>query len=467
MGTMGAALALNMADKGYRVAVYNRTAARTADFLASAGSLAGRLAPCGSLHELAGALRPPRPVVLMINAGAAVDEQASLLAPSLARGDMLIDAGNANFHDTERRCADWAAKGIAFLGVGVSGGEEGARHGPSIMTGGPEDAWRRVAQIFTDIAARYQGEPCSARVGPGGAGHFVKTVHNGIEYADMQLIAEVYAVMRDGLGWAPDRAADVFAAWNDGPLRSYLIEITAIVLRTKDGPSGGFLIDHILDKAGQKGTGRWAVIEAQALDTPATVIEAAVAARNWAARKEARVAGEALFGAAPRRLAGALGADAKAASVLHQAMLVGRIIGIAQGFAVMAAASAQRSWSLPLATVARIWRAGCIIRSAFLDDIATAFTAGHGGDLTTAPFFAALLKQNEGGLRRLVAAAALAGIPLPAFSAALASFDSSRTAQSAANLLQGQRDFFGAHGFERTDRPGVESHGPWSNGSDP
>ena len=206
------------------------------------------------------------------------------------------------------------------------------------------------------------------------------------------------------------------------------------------------------------------MIEAQTLDTPATVIGAAVAARNWAARKEARIAGEALFGAAPRRLAGSLGSDSEAAGVLHQAMLAGRIVGYAEGFAVMAAASAHRSWSLPLATIARIWRAGCIIRSAFLDDIASAYAGGHGGDLSTAPFFAALMKQNEGGLRRLVAAAALAGIPLPALSAALASFDSSRTARSAANLIQGQRDFFGAHGFERTDRPGVEAHGPWSNG---
>ena len=313
LGVMGAALALNIAEKGHRVAVYNRTAARTAELMASAGSLAARLAPFSSLKDLAGSLRPPRPILLMIPAGAAVDEQAAHLEPHLARDDILIDAGNADFHDTERRCADWAAKGIGFLGVGVSGGEEGARHGPSIMAGGPESAWERVAPIFTGIAARYRDEPCSALVGPGGAGHFAKTIHNGIEYADMQMIAEAYGIMRDGLGWAADRCAEVFADWNKGPLRSYLIEITASVLNTRDPDSGDFLIDRIVDKAGQKGTGRWAVVEAQLLGTPATVMEAAVAARNWASRKDERIAGEALFGAAPRRQAGVLGNDSEAA----------------------------------------------------------------------------------------------------------------------------------------------------------
>jgi 6-phosphogluconate dehydrogenase len=461
LGVMGAALALNIAERGNRVAVYNRTAARTAEFLASAGNLAPRLAPCSSLPELARALKRPRPIILMIKAGAAVDEQATLLAPNLESGDILIDAGNADFRDTERRCSAWAAKNIGFLGIGVSGGEDGARHGPSIMAGGAQDSWQRVAPIFSDIAARYRGEPCSARVGPAGAGHFVKTIHNGIEYADMQMIAEVYGVMRDGLGWNPAQAAEVFTKWNEGPLESYLIEITAEVLNIRDAESGAFLVDRILDTAGQKGTGRWAVTAAQDLGAPATTIEAAVAARNWAARKQDRVAGERLFGAAPRRLAGALGTDGEAIDILHGAMLAGRIIGYAQGFAVMNAASARWAWSLPLDVIARIWRAGCIIRSAFLDDIASAYAAGHAGDLATAPFFSNLVKHSESNLRRLVSVAALSGIPVPALAAALAAFDSMRTARSTANLIQGQRDYFGAHGFERTDLPGVIAHGQW------
>jgi 6-phosphogluconate dehydrogenase len=461
LGVMGGALALNMAEKGHRVAIYNRTASRTADFTASAGGLAERLVPCASLQELAAALRPPRPILLMVSAGPAVDELAGLLRPNLEAGDILMDAGNANFHDTERRCDSLARDRIGFLGIGVSGGEQGARHGPSIMAGGPEGAWLSVAQIFTDIAARYRDEPCSARVGPGGAGHFVKMIHNGIEYADMQMIAEVYGIMRDGLGWPPPRAAETFARWNEGPLKSYLIEITAEVLTTRDPESGGFVIDRILDTAGQKGTGRWAVIEAQELGAPATVIEAAVAARNWAARKEERLAGETLFGKPSARMADDLGLG-DAPAILHGAMVAGRIMAYAQGFAVMATASKARSWSLPLAQVARIWRAGCIIRSAFLDDIASVYSGGHSGSLTTAPFFGALLGKNEASLRQLIAAAAVAGLPVPAFSAALAAFDSMRTAQLPANLIQGQRDFFGAHGFERTDRPGEISHGPWS-----
>jgi 6-phosphogluconate dehydrogenase len=442
------------------VAIYNRTASRTADFTAAAGNLAAMLVPCASLEELAAALTRPRPILLMVSAGPAVDELIALIGPYLEAGDILIDAGNAHYHDTERRCESLARERIAFLGIGVSGGEQGARHGPSIMAGGAQDAWLSVARVFTDIAARYRGEPCSARVGPDGAGHFVKMVHNGIEYADMQMIAEVYGIMRDGLGWSPSRAAETFDRWNDGPLKSYLIEITATVLATRDLESGEFLIDRILDTAGQKGTGRWAVIEAQKLAVPATVIEASVAARNWAAKKEERVAGEKLFGKASAKFG--VGSGNAPAAILHGGMMAGRIVAYAQGFAVMAAASAARSWSLPLADVARIWRAGCIIRSAFLDDIASVYSGGHAGSLTTAPYFADILRKSEGGLRRLIAAAVLAGFPVPAFSAALASFDSLRTAYLPANLIQGQRDFFGAHGFERTDRPGEIAHGPWS-----
>ena len=312
LGVMGSNLALNMAEKGYTVAVWNRTTARTEAFVASAGSLASRLVPCRTLAELAAAVRPPRPIIMLVKAGAPVDEQSEALLPFLARGDMLIDAGNANFRDTRRRVSEFAERGIVFMGMGISGGEEGARHGPSIMAGGMPASWHRVEKILDDVSAKFNGEPCAALVGPEGAGHFVKTIHNGIEYADMQMIAEIYGIMRDGLGLSPAAMAPIFARWNDGPLKSYLIEITGTVLATADPETGKPLVEVILDTAGQKGTGRWATMEAQDLGVPATVIEAAVAARALSAQKTERLAGEALFGARPRKLDGALG-DAAAA----------------------------------------------------------------------------------------------------------------------------------------------------------
>ena len=464
LGVMGANLALNIADHGYTVAVYNRTTSRTDAFVASAGDLAARVQPCRTVNQLAAAINRPRPVIIMVKAGAAVDETAKALGAELAAGDMLIDAGNANFRDTRRRVGTYMARGLDFLGIGVSGGEEGARHGPSIMAGGTDEAWERVEPILTAIAARYDGEPCAALVGPEGAGHFVKTIHNGIEYADMQMIAEVYCVMRDGLGMSSKESAEVFAGWNEGRLKSYLIEITSAVLTAVDTRTGQPLVEVIKDTAGQKGTGRWSTIEAQELGVPATVIEAAVAARGLSARREQRLAAEALFGAAPRKLEGALGSRAETLAVLEQALLAGKIAAYAQGFAVMAKASVSWDWRTDLGTVARIWRAGCIIRSVFLDDIARVYGGRRTIDnLMTVEPFAGTLKQTEGGLRRVVAAASLRGIPVPALSAALAYFDFSRTGRSTANLIQGQRDFFGAHGFERTDTSGGDFHGPWSD----
>ncbi len=463
LGVMGSNLALNMAEKGYTVAVSNRTTDKIDAFVANAGSLAARLTPCRTLAALAEAVEPPRPIVIMVKAGEAVDEQADVLAAHLGKNDILIDAGNANFRDTRRRVREFAERDIDFLGVGVSGGEEGARHGPSIMAGGEKKAWTRVESIFTDISAKFQGEPCAAWLGPEGAGHFVKTIHNGIEYADMQMIAEIYGVMRDGLGLTPVEMAGIFAGWNDGPLKSYLIEITAEVLNAADPKSGKPLVEVILDTAGQKGTGRWSVIEAQDLGAPATVIEAAVAARNLSSRKAERVAGEKLFGAAPRKLDGAFGARNSATIVLEEAMLAGKIAAYAQGFAVMARASETFRWNLPLGMIAKIWRAGCIIRSAFLDGIASAYAAGGTvGNLMTVEPFTGMLKATHASLRRVVAEASLKGIPVPALSSALAYFDLSRTARTTADLTQAQRDFFGAHGFERIDEPGKVAHGPWS-----
>jgi 6-phosphogluconate dehydrogenase len=462
LGVMGANLSLNMAEKGYTVAVYNRTTEKTDAFIAHAGNLAPKLKPCKTLAELAEAVEPPRPVVIMVKAGSAVDEQAAVLAPHMQKGDILIDCGNANFRDTRRRVGEYEPKGIDFLGVGVSGGEEGARHGPSIMAGGSQTAWGRVGDIFTAISAKFQNEPCAALVGPEGAGHFVKTIHNGIEYADMQMIAEIYGIMRDGLNLAPARMAEVFQRWNEGPLKSYLIEITGKVLETVDKRTGKPIVDIILDTAGQKGTGRWSVMEAQDLGVPATVIEAAVAARALSSQKQARVAAEAEFGAADRKLDTAMDTDALFRA-LEQALLAGKIAAYAQGFAVMAAASDTWKWNLPLGTIARIWRAGCIIRSVFLDDISKAFAAsGSVGNLMTIEPFTGMIKSTNQSLRLIVAQAVLKGIPVPALSSALGYFDLMRTGRSTADLTQAQRDFFGAHGFERRDEPGKEAHGPWA-----
>jgi 6-phosphogluconate dehydrogenase len=464
LGVMGANLSLNMAEKGYTVAVYNRTTERTDAFMAHAGNLAPNLVPCKTLVELAAAVDPPRPIVIMVKAGPAVDEQAAVLTPHMAKGDILIDAGNANFRDTRRRVADYEAKGIDFLGIGVSGGEEGARHGPSIMAGGSQAAWGRVADILTAISAKFQNEPCAALVGPEGAGHFVKTIHNGIEYADMQMIAEIYGIMRDGLGLAPKRMAEVFQRWNEGPLKSYLIEITGKVLETVDQRTGKPIVDIILDTAGQKGTGRWSVMEAQDLGVPATVIEAAVAARGLSSQKAARLAAEAQFGAAERKLDTSMEIDG-VLRALEQALLAGKIAAYAQGFAVLAKASEAWTWKLPLGTIARIWRAGCIIRSVFLDDISKAFAAsGSVASLMNIEPFTGILKTTNASLRLIVAQAALKGIAVPALSSALAYFDLMRTGRSTADLTQAQRDFFGAHGFERLDEPGKEAHGPWALG---
>ena len=296
LGTMGSNLALNIAEKGHRIAVFNRTAARTDAFMAGAGALAGRIVPCHSLAGLAAAIRPPRPVVIMVVAGNPVDQQIAALREVLSAGDIVIDAGNANFHDTVRRFKELEGSGLAFIGMGVSGGEEGARHGPSIMVGGAEDSWRRVGGVLTAIAARFKGEPCAAWLGPDGAGHFVKTIHNGIEYADMQMIAEIYGVLRDGLDMGAKEIAPVFSGWNEGRLNSYLIEITATVLAADDPATGRPVVDMILDRAGQKGTGKWSAIEAQQLGVPATAIEAAVAARALSFMKDERLAAGKVYG---------------------------------------------------------------------------------------------------------------------------------------------------------------------------
>lgn len=456
LGTMGSNLALNIAEKGHRIAVFNRTPSRTDHFLETAGELRDRIVACYSVADLAAAIRPPRPVIVMVQAGKPVDEQIALLKPVLEANDIIIDAGNANFHDTVRRFQELAGTGLTFIGMGVSGGEEGARHGPSIMVGGTRESYARVEDVLTAIAARYKGEACCAWLGEGGAGHFVKTIHNGIEYADMQMIAEIYGILRDGLGMEPRAIADVFETWNKGRLNSFLIEITARVLAVDDPQTGRPIVDVILDRAGQKGTGRWSVIEAQTLGIPATAIEAAVAARVISSIRDERIAAEKLYGGTSP-----IAADGTFVAALELALLAGKVAAYAQGFAVMAGASREFGWSLPLATIARIWRAGCIIRSQFLDTISAAFAeASDAPNLMVVPAFVDIMKEAHPALRSVVARAVEAGLPMPALSSALAYFDGYRQGRGTTNLIQAQRDFFGAHGFERIDSEGAH-HGPW------
>ncbi|SDZ19499.1 6-phosphogluconate dehydrogenase (decarboxylating) [Jannaschia faecimaris] len=454
LGTMGAALASNIAEKGFDIAVFNRTTQVTRDFAAQAGDLAARITPTESLEDLVAAIAKPRAIILMVPAGDAVDAQIDALRPLLDDDDLIIDCGNANFQDTDRRVE--AATG-PFLGVGVSGGEEGARHGPSIMGGGKADLWARVEDIMTAIAAKHEGDPCAALMGPGGAGHFVKMVHNGIEYADMQMIAEVYGILRDGHGMDYDSIGDVFAEWNKGPLESYLIEISGKVAHAKDLATGAPLLSVIVDAAGQKGTGRWTVIEAQHRLAPVPAIEAAVVARNLSARLEERAKGQEVFGAAPQAF------DGLDLTTLEKGLMAGKILCYAQGFEMLSAATRDFGWDLPMSRIAQIWRQGCIIRSSMLDDMASTLNAEPGVNLMFTDHFAAILRDTHGALRQVVAQAALNGHPLPALSSGLAYFDMMRTTRGTADMVQGQRDFFGLHGFVHTNGK-TGQHGPWAKG---
>ncbi|MBA4491325.1 NADP-dependent phosphogluconate dehydrogenase [Paracoccus sp. S1E-3] len=456
LGTMGAALALNIADHGYPIAVYNRTPAVTDAFIAGAGDLAAKLTPASTLQDFVAAIMPPRTIILMVPAGPVVDDQIAALRPLLGPGDLIIDAGNANYTDTERRSRETANDAFDFMGIGVSGGEDGARHGPSIMVGGDAAQWDRVRDVLEAISAKYQGEPCAALMGPGGAGHFVKMVHNGIEYADMEMIAETYALMRDGMGFDAAEVAQTFETWDKGRLASYLIEISGKVARATDPITGAPMLDVILDKAGQKGTGRWTVIEAQQLAVAIPVIEAAVTARNLSARLADRKKGAEVFGAMPQPLPQGL-LDTE---TLEQALIAGKILCYAQGFEMLARASAEFGWNLPMPTIAKIWRNGCIIRSEMLNDMASALAANPGESLIFAEPFTSMLRENESALRKTVIAATGAGIAVPALAAGLSWFDTMRSPRGAANMIQAQRDFFGAHGFERLDGKDAP-HGPW------
>jgi len=449
LGTMGSALALNFADKGFRVAVTNRETDWIAPFVEEAGPLSSAIVPAQTLPEFVASLKTPRTILFMIPSGAPMDAMIETVLPLLDEGDTIIDGGNADFHDTRRRFDLLSGTGKHFVGMGVSGGEKGARHGPSMMVGGTDHSWAQLKPMAEAIAARFDGNPCVAHLGSDGAGHFVKTVHNGIEYADMQMIAEVYGILRDGAGWTASRIGKLFENWQDGPLASYLIEVTAAALQATDPETGQPMVDMIKDRAGQKGTGRWTVIEALKLGQSANAIEAAVGARGWSSEKTARQAAQ------PLLTAGLIDSDVPTADDLADALLAARILAHAQGFRLLAAASDEFDWSLDFTRISEIWRAGCIIRSALLDDFAQAFRGALPHDhLILAPAISAKLADAVPALRRTVAAGAALGTPLPSLSAGLAWYDSMRHGRGTANLIQAQRDFFGAHGFERTDKDG-------------
>ncbi|MDA7905944.1 decarboxylating NADP(+)-dependent phosphogluconate dehydrogenase [Mariniblastus sp.] len=460
LAVMGENLVLNMASNGYNVVVYNRTTSKVDEFLA--GRAAGKsIAGAHSLEEMCSKLARPRRVMIMVKAGGAVDKVIDGLLPHLDEGDILIDGGNSEFPDSIRRTDDLAARGILFIGTGVSGGEEGALKGPSIMPGGNPAAWPHVKPIFQSIAAKTDaGEPCCEWVGRGGAGHFVKMVHNGIEYGDMQMICETYQMMKDGLGMSNQQMHDVFSKWNDGVLDSYLIEITRDILGYVD-EDGNSTVDVILDKAGQKGTGKWTAISALDVGQPLTLIGEAVFARCLSALKEERVSASKVLKGPDSRFDG----DPEAlVNDLEQALYASKIVSYAQGYQLMRAISDEKDWELNYGAIALMWRGGCIIRSAFLSNIRDAFEKDAGlTNLLLDPFFESAVENAQSAWRRVVATAATLGIPMPAISAALAYFDGYRTERLPANLLQAQRDYFGAHTYERTDRPrGEYFHTNWT-----
>jgi len=459
LAVMGQNLALNMARHGYRVAVYNRTTATMHEFLAAHPD--GRLVGCETLAGLVETLARPRRILIMVKAGAPVDDVIAQVRPLLEPGDLLIDGGNSFFQDTERRFTALAAEGIHYIGTGISGGEYGALWGPSIMPGGSPEGWEALRSLLEAIAARVNDEPCVAYIGPRGAGHYVKMVHNGIEYGDMQLIAEVYDFLRRGLGLPAAELHHIFARWNEGVLESYLIEITRDILARVDEETGQPLVDVILDEAQQKGTGKWTSQNALDLGAPTPTINAAVESRIISAYKAERVAAARLIAGPPVVFTGDREAMIEAAGA---ALYAAKVCSYAQGFALLRAASAEYGYGLHYGELARIWRGGCIIRARLLEDIRAAYARDP--DLTNLlldSYFKEAVESRQGALRRVVQTAIELGIPVLALSASLAYFDAYRTDRLPANLTQAQRDYFGAHTYRRIDREGV-FHTEWANG---
>jgi 6-phosphogluconate dehydrogenase len=460
LAVMGQNLILNMNDHGFTVAVFNRTVAKVDEFLAREAK-GTKVIGAHSLAELAGMLKRPRRVMFMVKAGKAVDELIEEILPFLEKGDIIIDGGNSLFDDTTRRTKYLAEKGLLFIGTGVSGGEEGARHGPSIMPGGNKEAWPFVKDIFQGIAAKVEdGTPCCDWVGDYGAGHYVKMVHNGIEYGDMQLICEAYQLMKDGLGMTAAEMQAVFTAWNKTELDSFLIEITSHIFAYND-VDGQPLVDKILDTAGQKGTGKWTVINSADLGIPVTLIAEAVYARCVSALKEDRVAASKILKGPKPKISGDRAAFVED---IRLALYASKIVSYAQGYMLMRAAAKEYTWNLNYGGVALMWRGGCIIRSRFLGDIKSAYDRNPNlTNLLLDKFFKGEIKKSQGSWRRVIATAARRGIPTPAFSTALNFYDSYRTDRLPANLLQAQRDYFGAHTYERVDQPrGQFFHTNWT-----
>src|SRR5947209_7822421 len=458
LAVMGENLVLNMESKGFTVAVFNRTTEVTEKF--AAGRAKGKnIQPTRSIEEFVGALKRPRKAMIMVKAGKPVDAVINQLVPVLEKGDVIIDGGNSLFTDTQRRCKDLEGKGIHYVGMGVSGGEEGALKGPSLMPGGPRESWEIIAPIYRKIAAQVDGEPCCRYMGPDGAGHYVKMVHNGIEYGDMQLICEAYAILKDVAGMDNDELGETFTEWNKSELDSYLIDITSQIFRKIDPETGKALVEVILDKAGQKGTGLWTLQSAIAQSVVISTINAAVEARVISSRKDDRVAASTVL---PQPKPRQFTSDRKKlVEAVRNALYASKIVSYAQGMELLGAASKQYNWNLNFGDIATIWRGGCIIRAKFLNRIVEAYQRNRNlHNLLLDSYFTDIIENTQDNWRVAVSTAVEFGVPVPAFSASLAYFDSYRSARLPSNLLQAQRDFFGAHTYERVDKPGV-FHTEW------
>jgi len=489
LAVMGQNLALNIADHGFRISVYNRTTERMQGFVAAHPDTPGGLVGCATLQELVETLKPPRKIVIMVKAGSGTDAVIDQLSPLLEEGDILIDGGNTKWTDTIAREQRLAERGLRFIGSGVSGGEEGARFGPSLMPGGREEAWKELEPIWTAIAAKVDpdtgkpllgaapgkpvegGEPCTTYIGPDGAGHYVKMVHNGIEYGDMQLICEAYDLMQRLLGMRPAEIGETFAEWNQGVLDSYLMQITADVLRQADPVTGEPFVDVVLDAAGQKGTGKWTSINALDMGIAAPTIAEAVFARCISAFKEERVDAAKVLAGPDASPDSELAAEDRGVllDAIHDALYCAKIGSYAQGFQLMRAAQAEYGWSLDFGEIARIWRGGCIIRAVFLQKITEAYRRDPDlANLLLDPYFKEAIDRAQTNWRKVVAMAAQHGVPTPTFAASLAYYDGYRSARLPQNLLQAQRDYFGAHTYERIDQPrGQFFHIDWPDPARP